>query len=103
MFSFSRFPTNCTAVQLSRVTFSYTHYHQINKFVVVQYSHCRDFLKYLNSHEQLPVDLVAQSVRALVIYSRGRGFKSHRGERFFFDLGNFNSLHMASKPGIVGQ
>ena len=42
--------------------------------------------KYLNSHDQLPVDPVAKSVRALVIYSRVRGFKSHRGQRFFSDL-----------------
>ena len=51
------------------------------------------------SHDHLPSDLIAQSVRVLVIYSRGHGFKSHRGQRFFFDLGKPNFLHRASKPG----
>ena len=40
-------------------------------------------LKYQNFHDQLTVGLVAQSVRAPVIWSGGRELKSHRGQRFF--------------------
>ena len=67
---------------------------RLTEFVVVV-EYVISAIKYLNSHDQLPVDLMAQSVRALsraLMYSRGRGFKSHRGHRFFFDLGKPNFL-----------